>query len=81
MPLFAEGGARMRGIQGLFTGPGFVEMPTATLSDEILEPGNGQIRALECRSEPLGRSDGRPSGGAHEREEVVPAYEKRVYIT
>jgi len=30
----------------LFTGPGYVEMPTATLSDEILEPGDGQIRAL-----------------------------------
>ena len=46
VPLFAEGGARMRGLHGLFTGPGYVEMPTATLSDEILEPGDGQIRAL-----------------------------------
>lgn len=46
VPLFAEGGARMRGLHGLFTGPGYVEMPTATLSDEILEPGAGQIRAL-----------------------------------
>ncbi|MFN8624493.1 MAG: molybdopterin-dependent oxidoreductase [Candidatus Binatia bacterium] len=46
VPLFAEGGARMRGLHGLFTGPGYVEMPTATLSDEILEPGNGQVRAL-----------------------------------
>ena len=41
----------------------------------------GRIRALECRSEPLGRSDRRPSSGAHEREEVVPAHEKRVYAT
>jgi len=40
----------------------------------------GRIGALECRSEPLGRSDRRPTGGADEREEVVPADEKRVYI-
>jgi len=36
--------------------------------------------ALECRSESLGRSDKRPTGGADEREEEVPADEKRVYI-
>ena len=40
----------------------------------------GRIGALECRSEPLGRSDRRPTGGADEREEVVPADEKKVYI-
>lgn len=41
----------------------------------------GRTRALECRSEPLGRSDRRPSSGAHEREAVVPAHEKRLYAT
>ena len=41
----------------------------------------GRIRALECRSEPLGRSDRRPSTGAHEREAVVPAHQKRLYAT
>jgi len=35
---------------------------------------------LERRSEPLGRSDRRAADGADEREEVIPAHEKRVYI-
>jgi len=39
----------------------------------------GWIRTLDCRSEPLGRSDRGPTGGADEREEVVSAYENRLY--
>ena len=35
--------ARVRGLGQIFG-----EMPTATLSDEILEPGEGQVRALLC---------------------------------
>lgn len=45
-PLRAEVQARVRGLSGLHVAPGYVEMPSATLSDEILEPGDGQIRAL-----------------------------------
>jgi len=41
---FQEGPrARMRGLTRLCD-----EMPTSTLADEILEPGEGQIRALIC---------------------------------
>ncbi len=39
--------ARVRGIRGTFSLLAFAaEMPTNTLTDEILEPGEGQIRAL-----------------------------------
>lgn len=46
VPLFSDTATRVRGLRGLYIAPGFVEMPTATLPDEILEPGEGQIRAL-----------------------------------
>ncbi len=39
----------------------------------------GRIRALECPSVPLGRSDRRPTGGADEREDRVRSDEKAVY--
>ena len=43
-PLFGTGPrSRVRGL-GQIAG----EMPTAALSDEILEPGDGQVRALLC---------------------------------
>lgn len=45
-PLRAEVKTRVRGLSGLHIAPGYAEMPSATLSDEILEPGEGQIRAL-----------------------------------
>jgi anaerobic selenocysteine-containing dehydrogenase len=39
--------SRIRGIRGTFSLVGFFnEMPTNTLTDEILTPGKGQIRAL-----------------------------------
>ena len=39
--------SRIRGIRGTFNLAGFFdEMPTNTLADEILTPGEGQIRAL-----------------------------------
>jgi anaerobic selenocysteine-containing dehydrogenase len=44
-PLWGEGFARSR-VRGL-TQIGF-EMPTAALADEILTPGDGQVRALIC---------------------------------
>lgn len=46
LPLRADVQARVRGLSGLRMAPGYVEMPSATLSDEILEPGDGKIRAL-----------------------------------
>jgi anaerobic selenocysteine-containing dehydrogenase len=45
-PLLRWGGgpaSRFRGLRQMFE-----EMPTATLAEEILEPGEGQIRALLC---------------------------------
>jgi len=46
LPLFGEATSRVRGLRGMFLSPGHMEMPTATLADEILEPGDGRIRAL-----------------------------------
>ncbi len=40
----------------------------------------GLVRALECRSEGLGRSARRLISGAHGRNEVVSSYDKKVYI-
>jgi anaerobic selenocysteine-containing dehydrogenase len=47
LPHFTGPTSRIRGIQGTFSLIGFCgEMPTNTLTDEILTPGEGQIRAL-----------------------------------
>jgi len=46
-PHFVGPQSRIRGIQGTFSLLGFyAEMPTNTLTDEILTPGEGKIRAL-----------------------------------
>ncbi len=39
--------SRVRGLSEIFIG-GVGEMPTAALADEILMPGDGQVRALFC---------------------------------
>jgi anaerobic selenocysteine-containing dehydrogenase len=44
--LRTEHWSRMRNIQGITGLFGYQEMPTNTLTDEILTPGKGQIRAL-----------------------------------
>jgi anaerobic selenocysteine-containing dehydrogenase len=47
IPHFAGPVSRIRGIRGTFSLLGFYkEMPTNTLADEILTPGEGKIRAL-----------------------------------
>jgi anaerobic selenocysteine-containing dehydrogenase len=47
VPHFAGPVSRIRGIRGTFSLLGFYEeMPTNTLTDEILTPGEGKIRAL-----------------------------------
>ena len=49
LPLALESGqtSRIRGINGIFNVlGGFTELPSNTLTDEILTPGEGQIRAL-----------------------------------
>jgi anaerobic selenocysteine-containing dehydrogenase len=47
IPYFAGPVSRIRGIKGTFSVLGFYEeMPTNTLTDEILTPGEGKIRAL-----------------------------------
>jgi anaerobic selenocysteine-containing dehydrogenase len=49
LPLTLESGetSRIRGIKGIFNVlGGFTELPSNTLTDEILTPGEGQIRAL-----------------------------------
>jgi anaerobic selenocysteine-containing dehydrogenase len=49
LPLALESGetSRIRGIKGIFNVlGGFTELPSNTLTDEILTPGEGQIRAL-----------------------------------
>jgi anaerobic selenocysteine-containing dehydrogenase len=47
IPHFAGPTSRIRGIRGTFSLIGmYREMPTNTLTDEILTPGEGQIRAL-----------------------------------
>lgn len=45
-PLRADVKTRVRGLSGLLVAPGYVEMPSSTLADEILTPGDGRIRAL-----------------------------------
>jgi len=47
IPLFSGKVSRIRGIRGIFNLVGFCEeMPTNTLTDEILTPGEGKVRAL-----------------------------------
>ncbi len=47
MPVYEGRASRVRGIRGNLNIIGFFEeMPTNTLTDEILTPGDGQIRAL-----------------------------------
>jgi anaerobic selenocysteine-containing dehydrogenase len=49
LPLALESGqmSRIRGIRGIFNVlGGFPELPSNTLTDEILTPGEGQVRAL-----------------------------------
>lgn len=47
IPLYPGPESRIRGIKGTLSFLGFyTEMPTNTLTDEILTPGEGQIRAL-----------------------------------
>lgn len=46
MPLFPGPEARIRGLKGISNWLGVLEMPSNTLADEILQPGEGQIRAL-----------------------------------
>jgi len=47
LPHFREPTSRIRGIRSSFSLLGFyTEMPTNTLTDEILTPGPGQVRAL-----------------------------------
>ncbi len=47
MPLYHGQDSRVRGIKGTMSFIGFYpEMPTNTLTDEILTPGKGQVRAL-----------------------------------
>jgi anaerobic selenocysteine-containing dehydrogenase len=47
LPLYPGPVSRIRGIRGTLSFMGFyTEMPTNTLTDEILTPGDGKIRAL-----------------------------------
>ncbi|MBP1684922.1 MAG: hypothetical protein H6Q33_1065 [Deltaproteobacteria bacterium] len=46
LPLFSDTAARVRGLRALFLVPGWAELPSPSLADEILQPGPGQIRAL-----------------------------------
>ena len=47
IPLYPGPESRIRGIKGTLSFLGFhTEMPTSTLTDEILTPGEGQVRAL-----------------------------------
>ncbi len=47
LPLYTGVDSRIRGIKGTMSWLGFCpEMPTSCLTDEILTPGDGQIRAL-----------------------------------
>lgn len=45
-PLFSEEKPRIRGLASLLLAPGWSERPASTLADEILEPGEGRIRAF-----------------------------------
>jgi len=46
LPLHPGPEARVRGIKAISNWLGMLEMPTNTLTDEILTPGEGQIKAL-----------------------------------
>ncbi len=46
LPLHPGPASRIRGIKGINNWLGVLEMPANTLTDEILQPGEGQIRAL-----------------------------------
>ena len=46
IPTFSGEVSRVRGIRGISGLFGYNEMPTNTLTDEILTPGKGQVRAL-----------------------------------
>jgi len=46
LPLHPGPTSRIRGIKGINNWLGVLEMPANTLTDEILQPGEGQIRAL-----------------------------------
>jgi anaerobic selenocysteine-containing dehydrogenase len=46
LPTFSGEVSRVRGIRGMSGLFGYNEMPTNTLTDEILTPGEGQVRAL-----------------------------------
>jgi anaerobic selenocysteine-containing dehydrogenase len=46
IPLFSGEVSRVRGIRGIKGLFGYDEMPTNTLVEEILNPGDGQVRAL-----------------------------------
>ena len=46
LPLFPGPESRIRGIRGINGFLGILEMPSNCLADEILTPGEGQIRAL-----------------------------------
>ncbi len=46
LPLHPGPQARVRGIKAISNWLGMLEMPTNTLTDEILTPGEGQIKAL-----------------------------------
>jgi len=52
----------------------------ATGKSALAQGQLGAFGPLERRSEPLGRSDRRPTGSADEREEVVRAQEKKDHI-
>lgn len=45
-PLYTGEESRIRGIKGINGLLGYAEMPSNTLTDEILTPGEGQIKAL-----------------------------------
>jgi len=46
LPLFSGPSSRVRGIKAINNWIGLEEMPSNCLTDEILEPGDGQVRAL-----------------------------------
>jgi len=72
--------ARQKRPGGRHAGRGFGGGWPAQRGRARQRTGRWADSALECRSEPLGRSDRRPTGGTDEREEVVPDYDKRVYV-
>ena len=46
LPLFPGPSSRIRGIKAICNHQGLTEMPSNCLTDEILTPGEGQVRAL-----------------------------------